>query len=485
MIIDKFIEFEKKKELFNIEINDFYYWHYMRKAVYDEILNKKMSIGKSHVSHSSKSYLFRFLLKLKQIPNWIKKNPTNFLRNKSILVFNHSRRVKNGDHFECVYTDSLLHSIESSYYVLEHPHLEEHFKPAATDNLRYLDFINFKVALRAGIIKTFKKNIIDRNELLKFLSILESVEKEFNVVLNKEALLDKLIISYLSYSPTKKYYNKILNKVKPDVIIEVVSYVRDRMIINELAKDKGIPVIELQHGTMGSNHIAYNFSEGTELKSFPDYIFAFGEFWKETTRLPLNMNNVKVTGWPYFEKKLIQNSNDSTQINKKTTLLFISQGTIGEVLSKFAVKIFNELNSDEFEVVYKLHPGEYQEWEQRYPWLTDTNIKVVDSNEKDMHFYFSQADIQVGVYSTALYEGLAYELPTFIYKAYGYEYMEDLISQNSAKLITSKVEFINDIKEKSRQSSIDREYFWRMNSLNNMKKEIEKIINYSRNEMQE
>lgn len=476
MVIDTFIAFEENYKTFEVEIDDFFYWHYIRKSVYDEVLNKTLDVGKSHNSHSDKSYTYRFFLKMKQIPKWIFKNPFIGLKEKEILVLNHARRVKNGKSYDCVYTDLLLKNTELSYYVFEHPELETHYTPVTTQNLKYLDYLNFKVSIHIGIIKLLKKNILKKDDQEEFLFLLSELEKIFDIKLNKDKLLNKLTISYLSYKPLKKYYNKILEKIKPKVVIEVVSYVRDRMVMNEIAKEKNIPVIEFQHGTMGKNHIAYNFTRKKNLKSFPDYIFTFGDFWKSTTRFPIDDENIKVVGWPYFEQKLL----DSNVLNKipsqKKKLLFISQGTIGGVLSKLAIEAFKKLGAENYEFIYKLHPGEYSQWEEKYPWLKDSKVKVVDNNEFDMHHYFMNADVQIGVYSTALYEGLGYQLKTIIFAAYGYEYMEDLISKNIATLVKSSDELVAAIEDKDLQSNIDNNTFWKKNALQNMNESIDEII---------
>ena len=81
-------------------------------------------------------------------------------------------------------------------------------------------------------------------------------------------------------------FTKILNKIQPKLILEVVSYSLNRMVLNRLAFERSIPVVELQHGTMGREHIAYNYKEKKQLPELPDYYWIFGQFWKKNTRLP-------------------------------------------------------------------------------------------------------------------------------------------------------------------------------------------------------
>ena len=78
------------------------------------------------------------------------------------------------------------------------------------------------------------------------------------------------------------------------------------MLLCETAKELGIPVVELQHGTMGKEHIAYNFLKKRRLKSFPDYIFTFSQYDKKAARFPLTSDRIYAVGYPEMENKIIE-----------------------------------------------------------------------------------------------------------------------------------------------------------------------------------
>ena len=84
------------------------------------------------------------------------------------------------------------------------------------------------------------------------------------------------------------------------------------------------------------------------------------------------------------------------------------------------------MDTDKYEIVYKLHPKEYDSWKHDYPWLIDSNIEVIDSNLNDVYYYMAKANLQIGCNSTVLFEGLGFNLDTVILKISGYEYMEVL-----------------------------------------------------------
>ena len=240
------------------------------------------------------------------------------------------------------------------------------------------------------------------------------------------------------------------------------------MVLNQVAHEKGIYVIELQHGTMAKNHIAYHYESDGNIKNLPDEILFFSDYWKNMVKLPSNVELVS-TGFPYFET---QKEKYPSKLHTKQTILFISQGTIGVYLSQFAVELFSKIDKNKYKIMYKLHPGEYFEWEKRYPWLKQSEVNVIDDNSRSIYELFAVSDIQIGVYSTALYEGLGYYLDTYIYGVGEYEEMEKVIENGYGKLVFSVDELLELLGSNSGKcNNMD---FWKTDALNNIMQEIEK-----------
>ena len=99
-----------------------------------------------------------------------------------------------------------------------------------------------------------------------------------------------------------KYFSYMLKKIKPKIILIAYAYGFDRMVLCEVAHKMHIPVVELQHGTIGPDVVAYNFYNRMQLGSFPDYIFTFGQYEKQQTRFPIPKSHIIPTGYPELEK---------------------------------------------------------------------------------------------------------------------------------------------------------------------------------------
>lgn len=469
--ICKFLELEEKYNLYNKKILNVNYWIYSRFFIWEKIQQVKFGLGDAHRKSRSEwissfqiisGLLFNSFIKPKQFPKDI-----------DLFILSHPRRVWNDGHYECCYTTSLALEYHKSI-VGERPYLFHHEKPVKEKNIFYLDKIMVMGNLFYLLYRIFRKK--------HYKKLYKQLEKELNEVLNQINLIWNInienhkIIKLISKkilicTEKRKLYEKLLIKLHPKIIVEVVSYVMDSMIINELAEKHNIPTIELQHGTMGREHIPYNYTQGHHIPQFPEYIFLFSDYWKKTSSLPINEKNIKVTGFPYFDKQM---KKYPKQQHDKLSIIFISQGTIGHALSRFAVDLVNHLDMHKWTVFYKLHPGEFESWEKEYPWLNTSTIKVIGKNEKNIYELFSICDVQIGVYSTALFEGLGYGLHTLIYKIYHSELFEELCRTCYADFFTDIDECIDKL-ETIPYTKI-KKGFWKENAFENMKKEINEIL---------
>ena len=270
----------------------------------------------------------------------------------------------------------------------------------------------------------------------------------------------------------KKRLRKVINKINPKTIIEVVHYDCRNMIINEISEELGIPTIELQHGTIHRDHSAYIYHQRTEnLPWLPDYILTFSDFWSSKIKMPIEKSHIISVGFPYFEK--MRNRYSAEKESGKETILFISQSTIGKQLSEFAIEVSRLLEKSRYHIIYKLHPAELDNWALNYANLLHSDIEV-DFSRESIYKTFAKCDFQVGVYSTALYEGLGFHLRTFIYKIGHYDVMEDIVEAGFAEVVSNPHEFVSMLS--CDWDTMQTDKFWKSNALENMKTEITRIM---------
>lgn len=475
MDIQSFLEIEKKYDLYHIEVNGVQCWQYVRFRFWNyKICSNKLRLASSTAKQSIKEIVCRNVSNIWYI---LTHPSVRRLHQADICFINHSRRVKNQDIYECIYTDKLVKEYYPDCVVLEKPFQMQHLRPVDTPDLYYTDIISIKGNLYYQFHARSKSKLYKKikEEVSKhFRAPIEEILATYGVEIKCTQIEKELVRAVLESIVLKKQYRRILESIKPKAIIEVVSYAKQCMIINEIAKEKNILTIELQHGTMHADHAAYQYVEDCgAIAQFPDVIFAFSDYWKRCIHVPIDESQIIAVGYPYFERKLEQYPKVP---HDKKTILFISQGTIGTELSKLAAELFRLLDSSEYRIIYKLHPEEYSGWPDRCPWLCQEGIEVVDSLEHNIYEYFAQSDIQVGAYSTAIYEGLGFGLQTYIYQVGHADTMKELCEQGYATLVRDANELVDAVKADVDSKQASAEKFWIRNALQNMKDEIDNLM---------
>lgn len=459
-----FNTFEKENSLFEIEIDGIFIWDYLRVDVFNSIqtINDKLNYTKKSLKQAPFKSV---ILVLKQI-FFILFNfgRMKFKEEKDILVIGHPRRQKRKNVYIDIYTDIILKEIRKQYSFvsLELPFNLSHFKPVDCEELRYLDILE----LGQSFSPFFRKYELKKKDIILIDNIEYKIKKEFGCSVNLNDKIAKAISKY-RYSYSK--INRIVNSINPKIIIVVDGYNFIKKIFIEVASEKKIPTIELQHGIIGDGHISYNFPENIKPTSFPDYFFSWGQYWHHTTRFPEN-TKVFNSGFPLMEYE--KNYNVLSYSSKyEKNILVSSQWKIGFELLSFINKIALKMPNYSFK--FKLHPLEYNSLNQYKNKANAPNIQFLVS-DKSIYTLFKECRFHIGAYSTTLVEGLAFNLKTFIVPLKGYLRYSELIDKGYFTVL----EDFNNIEYKFNQSKvkIDNSYIWEDNALIKSIKQLEEII---------
>ncbi len=272
-------------------------------------------------------------------------------------------------------------------------------------------------------------------------------------------------------------YIRLLKQINPKIsIVVAASY---NTVFVEACKELDIPVVELQHGGSHHRNPKYVFPEDVSLDVQPDYHFLFGKFWKDTVDYHLDDEDVYTVGFPYLEEEYEKYSN----LDKKKQVIFISQPPVGSKLSKLASKI-GERNP-EYNIVYKLHPKENNIWKREYPWLIEAPVTVIDDDSTPLYKHLAESAIQVGCNSTVIYEGLIFDLETYLLDSDGTASMrmKELIDNSSVSTISSIDELSQKVSQHTMNAkgTIDTDYFFNPNAVQNIEAALEDVIKQENN----
>ncbi len=475
MELEPLLEIEHKYGLIQDQIDGFAYWTYFRHELEGAIKKKLDSGGALYVYPVRSKWqqvkarlgTVKYALLFGRLPG----------RKHDVLILNAERRVWSENCYECIYTDRIAAEYPDSI-VLERPYFQKHFRPVKTRNLVYTDLIEIKTMIHWYSRRLlYKKQVAGIRKTLrdKISGPVEEIRNVYHIEYDVEHILDQMVCGYYVYQTKRKEFGRILDRVNPKIILEVVGYNIDCMIINELAAERHIPTVELQHGATGKSHAAYNYYPGTQVRQFPQYFFAFSEYWLGMARYPLAPDRLKAIGFPHLCER-------AGRARKKTArsfpyqIIFISQPKIGERMSEVAVELNELMDKTQYRIVYKLHPGEYERWRERYGKLADSGIEVIDNNRVDLYELFAASTCQIGGYgSTATFEGLEFDLKTYIMREGAYPAVSALCEKGIAQFFDSAQDLYQMIQSASSETD-EKNNFWKENALENMKREIDAIM---------
>ncbi len=470
MDIKNYLDIEKKYDLYHANIHGVHYWMYSRYNIWtDTICTATMETAPIYKKNK---------LTLKGIVNIVQSFfQLTFRRKKSEICFiAHERRLKQDNFYKCIYTEKLSKLFPSAI-TLERPYENSHLTPVENHNLIYIDYLLFLSSIHyywhyMWNTHQYRKTLEQVKRQME--APMRELSETYGCSIDLNKLYKKLVRKYFICAEQEKQCEKLINALQPKVIIEVVSYASLNMVINKIASRKNIPTMELQHGAMHSMHAGYQYESETPIQELPDYLLIFSDFWKNFIKIPIPEKNIITVGYPYFDDMRKQYSGHKRP-SDKTTILFISQPTIGKQLSLLASELSAELDMKHYRILYKLHPAEYSSWENEYEPLHHSAIEVIGSNDYHIYQCFAESDIQVGVYSTAIYEGLGFGLDTYIYDIYA-DTMKQLVEDGYATYVQDVHELKDCIVKEHPQGNYGSNIFWKEHALENIQNVIKETI---------
>lgn len=462
-LLEAFYEFEREHDLFSLTCDNVPVWERIRLPCFRQIMTETgvFNQTQSEVDQDSLSNYLKGGYKWARGLVW--KNPY-FASPADILFIGTARRKARKDGLMWdLFCDPILDSLDLDHVYIEPPYEFSHQRPAKTEHIRYLDAVTYTSVIQRKL--DLANYEFTRMEAELVIEIENKMEHFFDCPID----LRGLVRDSLSDRRSKKWlYERLLDRIEPEIAVLVASAFWRTFI--EVCHERDIPVVELQHGSGHHDHLGYTFPGDASISAFPDYMFVFGRFWKETVQYPIPDESVYAVGYPYLEAE--RESYGATETQQQ--VVFSSQWTIGEELSKCALS-YSELDTG-YDVVYNLHPKEYDRWREEYPWLVNSSIEVIDGDTPPMYQLLSESEVHVGVYSTVVYEGLCFGLDTYLLEAPGVSRMRGLIDSGYVTTVSSAKDLADQIATAGARPSVDSDYFFEPNAIDNISDAFDEVL---------
>lgn len=292
-----------------------------------------------------------------------------------------------------------------------------------------------------------ERDIISESWLLMSFHAMEALSRGAKIKLDNEELIEKILrdynlkFNYLRYVRILEAQRRAMRLMlalssKPKVAFIECPY--DSMGYLWAFHEKGIKVVEMQHGSLNGNHIAYN-GKAYEPKMNPDCICVFGEeeynyFTREEQQYA---PEVRMTGLymlemadNYFKEDIFIEDRRAYQ----SVVVVSGQPVYEELLSHFIDQIAAEYNSLLFVYI---------------PRRATENIKFQSKNARlvtnvNIYEYLKWADIHMTISSSTCLEAQFFHTPTIFYN-YNHiseNYLNGILKEeNGAFFVTSAAEF--------------------------------------------
>lgn len=462
----KINELENTYKLFELEFNGIYYWKYARYYIYRILLNKFYGIHTPWLEQKNPSDIKKFSHLYQKLSDTIFHNINNST-SKDILMFTFNRRSKKGKYYVSAVTDEIALNLDLSNCIVEVPYNGGYYRPTPIKEIKYFDA--WKGVGRNPELYT----PITRGKLRK--QILLAFEKEFAITFSleeKNILLTNINYFLMYRQELMQNYERLIQKVHPRLVLYTTSYIGEWVVLTETLKQLKIPCIEILHGYVDHNYLPYNYLKEGMNDAQPDYIFVFSQIQKDQVHWGIPKENIRVVGYPEGEKRakeLLANP----QKRKRKRITFIS--SMVHVIETYINILAENIDSEEYEILFKLHPNEYSCWEDIYTNLSD-KVQIIDSNKEDIHFYLANSDIVIGINSTALFEATFYPVDIYILQEDSYQNMDYLIRSGNACLIQDDKELLTIILQQKQKNFKQNENIYKRNSIVNINTEIQKIV---------
>lgn len=292
-----------------------------------------------------------------------------------------------------------------------------------------------------------EQDIISESWLLMTFHAMEVFSRLITPKIENEDLLKKILVdnnlqfNYLRYvrmlnAQRRAMHLLLLLNPKPKVVMIECPY--DVMGYQCAFHEKGINVVEMQHGSLNGNHFSYNAKE-YEPKMNPDCVCVFGEeeYKYLTEEKPQYAPYVKMTGMYMLERADQYFSNDIFKEERKKydSIIVISGQPAWEIpLSKFV----DSIASGHDNILFVYIPRHQRE----DIVFNSDNVRLIHG--VNIYEYLKWADIHITITSTTSLEAQYFHTPTIFYdyQNLATNYFKDFFKEeNGVSFINSAQQF--------------------------------------------
>jgi hypothetical protein len=341
------------------------------------------------------------------------------------LVFPHERKVDRGQGPVDIYTERLCRELAPNEVMIV-----DRAPSTATHGSRHLGFDRLKASIRAREKRNWQPT---HEEQQQFDAVEEAIAGAFGARVPIARIAPRRVRTFMA---AREVYGELLDRLGIESVFVVVGYFKHAL--NAAAHDRGIPVHEFQHAAITPYSLGYSYPGRPHVPYSPDTVLCFGSFWTSVPEFPANTTPMVVGRTSALDALLAD-----APPKRPRQVVMISQGVIGTELLQLAARVASLAPSYEF--VFRRHPGEIEAdlraALRRTGLEFPANLTIVGP-ERPFYLSLAEAEVQVGVFSTGLFEGMLLGCRTIVADLPGCEAMEPVVRRGDAMVVASPEELV-------------------------------------------
>lgn len=372
-------------------------------------------------------------------------------------------------------------------------HCFDHLPPHILENTL---FIEMPSAAHVPINSLSHKRIISRYLLLlfeytyirctsatssmQFIEYIRNVEITLDINLNYEYFVKR-------FNASEFIMDIVLRIYRPRLFLCTVAYPIMGYVC--AAKNLNIPVVEFQHGLIGTSHRAYNIDSGLVSEAYPDYVACWGKheeiFFSNPHNCYVKDNCVFPVGNFYTDylrqtDHQIQEHNIHGKSEFNVLIAVTMQDPVEDLMLSYIEKLARLDPKMGILILPRNRPHNfYNEWASEIPNVfTNKNVNSYQG--------IASCDLHTTCWSTMAFESLVLGKPNILMNLNGLSksYLGDSLSKSEFTYFADTpecfVEFVIDLKgTNSKEVKNSGEKFFRSNSRENISVVIDKILKIS------
>lgn len=402
-LVEKFLDIEEKYDLWNRTICDIRIWNRTRLELFRMI--ERFVCGSDIVTVSHRQQFARSC-KVYTAEEKIRyfNELVSFYKNTEILIVNSKHRMLNDNgKYVCPITGMISKVCDANIKYCIQP-----YKKWENDKYNDLPVIDY------DRIPTNESKQVNIEMVNAYIDQIAGVfEQELSVRFDdffyndfREHIL--YVFCMLSY---KDFYRKLLSAISPKAVVVASGYAIINSIILEIANELDIATIEMQHGQIGTEHVAYNSKRDRSFDlTVPKYMFVYGQFDKDTIRNYVSKERMIASGNLFLDRYLSEYEKNSCKTKDFPTILVVSYIAQNRRLVNFAIDI--KRKHCNWAVIYRFHPEETI-YDDVISKLKKEKIIIDMDFSTSVYEDILKSDYIIGSHSTVLCEALCFNKKTF------------------------------------------------------------------------